>query len=130
MPALPPAEAPFEIEPITGLAVLGLSPEDGLKLASIDVAPNTAKTASELRAEPSPILLSFLAQQHAPAIRLAPWSDRFWWGAAPPAETVSRLEPFSDLQRLAWSLTASLPNPGLGLTERQGLTPFLTSNSH
>jgi hypothetical protein len=130
MPALPPAEAPFEIEPVAGLAVLGLSPEDGLELASIDVAQNTAKTASELRPEPSPVLPSFSVKRQAPAIRLAPSSHRFWWGAMPPAQTVSRLEPFSDLQRLAWSLTASLPNPGLGLTGRQGLAAFLTPDSH
>jgi hypothetical protein len=130
MPVLPPAEAPFGIEPVEGLAVPGLSPEAGLKLASTDLAHNTEKMASELRPESSPVLPSFSARRQAPAIRLAPWSHRFWWDAVPPAQNVSKLEPFSELQRLAWSLTASLPRPDLGLTEPQGLAALLTPDSH
>jgi hypothetical protein len=91
--------------------------EDAVKTACIDMAHHASTSVGELSAESSPVLPLFSARLRTPGICLAPSSHRGWWGAMPPAETVSTVHPFSSLQRLAWSLTANLPSVGpMGLT--------------
>jgi hypothetical protein len=109
MPMLPPAAAPFEMEPVAGLVVLGLWPEDNLQVACIDMAGGISGTPWEPRFESHTVLPSLSAERQAPAMGLAPSSHQFWWSAMPPVQTVSAVQPFPALKRLAWSLTASLP---------------------
>lgn len=128
MPALPLASVPFGIESATGFMVLAASSEDTLKLACMDVAHRASRTAWELRAESRAVLPSVLGRRRAPAIGLAPCSHRFRWGAIPPVQTVSAIQPFSALKPLACSVTACLPGSGpTGLTQRQGWFPSVTS---
>lgn len=114
MPMLPPATALFGVVPVTGLAVLGPSSEDALKLACFDMAHSALRAAWDLRVESHTVLPSFSAESHAPAIDLAPSSYRGWWCAMPPAQPVSMVQPFLAQNRLASSLTAGLPDSGLG----------------
>jgi hypothetical protein len=130
MSVLPPALAPFGIESVTGLVASGKSLEDTLKFACIDGAHGILRTAWDLRAESSIVLPSFSAGGHPVGIRLAPCSRRVWRGAIPPVQTVSKVQPFSALKRLAGSMTACLPGAGAtGLMQRQDLTPSLTSSA-
>ncbi len=128
MPMLPPASAPFEIEPAMGFVVLGECSEGTLQLACVDMAQGISRTAWGPRAESRTVLPSFSAERLAPAIGLAASSHRFWWSAIPPAQTISAVEPFSAIQRLAWSLTASLP--GVTLDTSFGLDTSLRLDTH
>jgi hypothetical protein len=106
MPMLPPASAPFQIEPVTGFTILSQCSEDILQVACIDMAQGIARTPWGPQAESHTVLPSFSARQHDPAIGLAASSHQFWWSAMPPVQTVGTIQPFSALQRLAWCLTA------------------------
>jgi hypothetical protein len=106
---LPPAAALFESEPVAGLVVLGLWPEDNLQVACIDMAGGISGTPWEPRVESHTVLPSFSAEQQARSMGLAPSNHQYWWTAMPPVQTVGAIQPFPALKRLAWSLTASLP---------------------
>jgi hypothetical protein len=112
MPVLPPESAPFEIEP-AAVRPQSVYFEAALQLASIDVAYGTSSSAWEVRAETSTVLPSFSAERHAPSIGLASSSHQDWWSAIPPVPAIGTVQPFSALHRLAWSLAACLPGPGL-----------------
>ncbi len=105
----PPASATFEIEPVNGLVIFGTALEGTLLVASIDVANSSSGLAWSLRAESGTVLPTFSDQRQAPAIAVAPSTDRVWGNAIPPAPATGKIESFSALNRLAWSLTASLP---------------------
>ncbi len=109
MTVRPPASATFEIEPVNGLVVFGTASEDTLQVASIDMANSSSGLAWSLRAESGTVLPSFSDQRQTPVIAVAPSSDKVWGLAIPPAHAARKIESFSALNRLAWSLTASLP---------------------
>ncbi|MGB6942805.1 MAG: hypothetical protein WBE37_10445 [Bryobacteraceae bacterium] len=109
MTVRPPASATFEIEPVNGLVVFGTASEDTLQVASVDVANSSSGLAWSVREESGTVLPIFSDQRQAPAIAVAPSSDKVWGRAIPPAQAARRIESFSALNRLAWSLTASLP---------------------
>jgi hypothetical protein len=111
MPVLPPAAAPCEMEPVSGLAVFGPASEEILKLACIDMAYRPAGDW-EPCAESSAVLPPLIARRQAPPMGPALSSHRIWWDAVPPVQAIGPVEPFSALQRLAWSLTAGLPSGG------------------
>jgi hypothetical protein len=109
MPVLPPVLAPFGIEPATAVVVFRPSFDGTLKMACMDVAHGISRASCELRVESSTVLPSFSAGRHAPAIGMALGSQRAWWRPMPPSQTVGTVQPFSDLRRLALSVTAGLP---------------------
>lgn len=109
MTVRPPASATFEIEPVNGLVIFATASEGTLQIASIDAAHGTSSMAWSLRAESGTVLPAFSAQPQTPAIVVAPSSSKIWGGAIPPIQAATKIESFSALNRLAWSLTASLP---------------------
>lgn len=112
MTVRPPASATFEIEPVNGLAVFGTALQDTLKVASIDNAPGSSNVAWSLRAESGTVLPAFSNQRQTFAIAVAPSNDKVWGGAIPAVQPAGQIESFSALNRLAWSLTTSLPGAG------------------
>ena len=129
MTVLPLASAPFEPGP--GIASLGpsleVTPEDTLKLTSIDAPQRTTRMAWELRGERSPVLPWFSARRHASPMGLAPCSHRVWRHAIPSVQILG-VQPFSVLKPLAWSMAVLPPGAGpSGLEHHQGLTRSLLS---
>jgi hypothetical protein len=128
MPVLPPALGTFGVSPVTGLVLSGPSPEmqrerhtpfsascveETLTLVCIDMAHGTSGPAGHLRPEHSALLPSVSAQPHAPANGLTASSPKIWWSAIAPVQTVNIVQPFPALKRLATSLVACLPGPGV-----------------
>jgi hypothetical protein len=114
MPMLPAASSPFVIdsvtgESVTGLVPQGLCPEDTTKLVSINMGYGTAMRAGELPPESETLLPSFSAERHVPAIAVASSSNRIWCDPIPGVPSVGNVEPYLSLQRLAWAVTARLP---------------------
>jgi hypothetical protein len=109
MTVLPPTAAPVDIESVTGLVFFGQSSEDTLRFASVDIAHGTANMACNLLTNSGTVLPSFSDERQAPAIAAALPSQKVWMDAIPPAPAVGKIPSFSALQRLACSLTASLP---------------------
>lgn len=114
MPVLPPSSGTFEKEPTAGLELLGPSPEQGSGLLGLSRAQSVPMhPASDLRTEYRTLLPALSRDGHAPAAGLAPSSHKIWWGAIAPVETVNVVAPFPALKRLATSLVACLPGPGI-----------------
>ncbi len=109
MPMLPAASSPFVIESVTGLVARGLCPEDTTKLVSINLAFGTAMGAGELPPQSGTLLPSFSAERHTPAIAMASSSSRIWCDPIPGVPSVANVQPYLSLQRLAWAVTARLP---------------------
>jgi hypothetical protein len=120
MPVRPVATATFGIESITGLVVFGPSLAGTLRPAYIDIAHARWQGQSQLCGVPSPVLPLFSITRHAPTIGVAPGSAGLWRAANPPVQTVSSLQPFGALQRMAWALAAGAPGTGsVAPTQRQ-----------
>jgi hypothetical protein len=124
MPMLPAASSPFVILSVTGPVVRGVCPEETTKLVSINMAYGSALRSRELPPESGTLLLSFSAERYTPAIAVASSSSRIWCDPIPGVPSVGNVQPFLSLQRLAWAVTARLPEVDpMELTPAQRLSP-------
>jgi hypothetical protein len=124
MPTLPAASSPFVIDSVTGLVAQGLCSEDTTKLVSINMDYGTAMRGGELPPESGTLLPSFSTERHTPAIAMASSNDRIWCDPIPGVPSIGNVQPYLSLQRLAWAVTARLPEVDpMDLTAGQRSSP-------